>query len=287
MLRLDPAYPAVWRDTATLQFGVDAVVVLDEPAPWQQRFIRELELGVPEIAVDGIAAACGVPDGQMTTFLRLLRPALETANAHGPQRVRLQMPDGDRFPHADAVAAALDASGWRVAAIEWPRPTRPDDVETPVVLLAHHVVEPRRAAALVSSDIPHLPIMFTAGRAEIGPLVRPGHTPCLACGHEHRRERDPEWPRIASQLLGSPAADISPALAYEAGVAAARMLTEPGRRRAGHSLLIRGDSLQRRWRAHSPHEACLCQSLAENGRASAPAALNPATTTATEFALPA
>ena len=31
----------------------------------------------------------------------------------------------------------------------------------PVVVLAHHVVEPRRAAALMARDIPHVPLVFT------------------------------------------------------------------------------------------------------------------------------
>ena len=48
MLRLDPSHPPVWRSAGALQFGAEPVAVLDDPAPWQLRVIRELERGVPD-----------------------------------------------------------------------------------------------------------------------------------------------------------------------------------------------------------------------------------------------
>ncbi len=36
----------------------------------------------------------------------------------------------------------------------------------------------------------------------VGPLVRPGHGPCLRCLDLHRGDRDPAWPSVLGQLLG-------------------------------------------------------------------------------------
>ncbi|MQA25688.1 MAG: hypothetical protein GEU94_09475 [Micromonosporaceae bacterium] len=47
---------------------------------------------------------------------------------------------------------------------------------------------------------PHLTVWLRDGVAVIGPLVRPGETPCLQCLDLHRRSRDALWPAIAAQL---------------------------------------------------------------------------------------
>ncbi|MBN9172996.1 MAG: hypothetical protein J0I70_02435, partial [Microbacterium sp.] len=59
MLRLDPAYPPVWRTPTTLQFGVDAVALLEDPEPWEERVVDELSRGLPEGAVHPLATEAG------------------------------------------------------------------------------------------------------------------------------------------------------------------------------------------------------------------------------------
>jgi len=41
----------------------------------------------------------------------------------------------------------------------------------------------------------------------VGPLVVPGRTPCLRCMALGRGERDPHWPLLSAQLIGSPTAE--------------------------------------------------------------------------------
>jgi hypothetical protein len=41
----------------------------------------------------------------------------------------------------------------------------------------------------------------------VGPLVVPGLTPCLRCMALARGERDPHWPLLSAQLIGSPATE--------------------------------------------------------------------------------
>ncbi len=96
---------------------------------------------------------------------------------------------------ADAAADVLveHAPHTRTAA---PGLQRPDLV----VLVGRDAVDPGAAALLVAGDVPHLAIVLRERDAAVGPLVVPGDGPCLRCLDLHRRDRDPEWPRVLPQL---------------------------------------------------------------------------------------
>lgn len=288
MLRLDPAFPPLWRSATTLQFGAVAVAVIEDPAPWQQRLIRELEHGIPDAALDPIAIALGAPERAAEGFVRRISRAL-LGPPSPPLRVALQTPDGFPREHAATVADALASAGLHVSPTTWfgaPGETVQD--ASPVIVLAHHVVEPRRAAALMGSDVPHVPLLFTGTGAEVGPFVVPGRTPCLACIAAHRRDADPAWPHLAAQLLGRPAPPMTDALTVEAAIVTARLVSAAVRSatlRRCHSLTLRADSLHRSMRVHRPHEACRCRSLSGTGTAAVPEF--PATRTESAYARPA
>lgn len=288
MIRLDPAFPPLWRSATTLQFGADPVAVIDDPEPWQERLIRELERGIPDAALDPIAIALGAPENAAASFVSRIAPALCAPTAPA-LRAALQSPHGFPRQHVDAVADSLAAAGVDVTEITWfGAPEEPVDVAATVVVLAHHLVEPRRAAALMAGDVPHLPLVFTGSGAEIGPVVLPGRTPCLACIAAHRRDADPAWPHLAAQLVGRPAPAVSRAIIAEASFVTAHLISEGERNRERprcHSLTLRADSLHRSMRAHRPHAECRCRSLA--GIATAAARAFPATTTGTALARPA
>jgi hypothetical protein len=286
MLRLDPAFPPLWRSTSTLQFGVDAVAVVDDPAPWQLRLIRELEHGIPDAALDPVAVAFGAPDDVAAEFVRGIGRALVGPGAP-PLRVVLQAPYGFAPDHADAVAAVLESTGLKVTPATWfdaHRERMPRGA--PVVLLAHHVIDLRRSAALMAQDVAHVPLVFTGPTVEIGPYVVPGETACLACVAAYRRDADPAWPVLAAQLIGRRAPDVSAAFMSEAALVTARLISEAAQRPLRcHSLTLREHSLHRAMRGHRPHADCRCRSLAE---ISTPADLaRPVPTRVSELALPA
>jgi hypothetical protein len=52
-------------------------------------------------------------------------------------------------------------------------------------------------------DRPHLPVLIRETTALVGPLVVPGRTPCCRCVELARGDRDPAWPSLSAQLLGS------------------------------------------------------------------------------------
>jgi bacteriocin biosynthesis cyclodehydratase domain-containing protein len=287
MLRLDPAFPPLWRSVTTLQFGVDAVAVLEGPSPWQLRLIRELERGVPEASLDPLAIALGAPENAAADFVRGIARALSSTQPQS--RVTLQSPEGFPRERLEVVAESLCMIGVEVRETTWfGAPDESVDARETVIVLAHHLVEPRRVAALMSADIAHVPLVFTGSAAEVGPVVLPGETPCLACIAAHRRDADPAWPQLAAQLIGRASPPVSRALMIEAAFATAGLVSACERDRPrlhGHSLILREGSLQRRLHAHRPHAECRCRSLAESATAVVPAFR--ATTTASALARPA
>ena len=70
------------------------------------------------------------------------------------------------------------------------------------MLVGHYVLEPARHRRWLRRDIPHLPVVFSDGEIRVGPLVEPGHGPCLYCLELARVDEDPAWPAIACQLVG-------------------------------------------------------------------------------------
>ena len=288
MLRLDPAFPPLWRSATTLQFGVVPVAVVHDPELWQQRLVHALEAGVDEAALDATAVAFGADDGDGPRFVRLLGRAV-VGDRPAPPAIVLQF-DDPRDAVLDAVlTAAFRAVGREVAVSAGsgaPHPHPPSGAA--VVVVAHGVVEPRRAAALVAADVPHLPIVFGAASVEVGPLVVPGRTACLACLAAHRRDADPAWPLLAAQLIGRPATPPDPVLATEAAGVAERLLSEWERhpaRTPHRSLTLHAGELHRRMRSHRPHAECRCRSLARTGTPAGPVTLVPRSATA--FAVPA
>lgn len=282
MLRLDPSLPALWRTPHTLQIGVDAVAVIDDPAPWQQRLLAELTSGLPENAVGPVAMALGAPEDEVEPFTTRLGGALVREST----RQRTVDVIGSA-PVADAVADGLRAAGWQA------RLRDDGDVssEVPVVVVAHAVVEPAVAARLMHADIAHLPVVFADRAVEVGPWVVPGQSGCLACAAAHRRDRDPHWPVLVSQLVGRPLPELPPGIALEAGLIAARLLSEFGlsatdrRAMIPTTVTLRHDGGRRRVAAPPPHPECRCRSLARSATATDPAGHAP--TSPTDLAVPA
>jgi len=251
MLRLDPEHPPVWRDALTLELGVPAVVVLHDPPPWQQRLVTALRAGLPEGMLEPFARTHGAAAGEARRFIAEIGAALAPGT---PPVVRVRVDVEREWGRGDvaAFADALTASGGVVESTPDP------DV---VVLLAHDLVHPRRARPLMRDDRPHVPVVFTGAAVRVGPLVVPGATACLACGDAYRRDADPSWPVVAAQLVGRDAPAMGRALALEAGLATARLVTASPGWTPGASVTIRRDSPRRRWRVHAPHPRCPCRSL--------------------------
>ena len=134
-----------------------------------------------------------------------------------------------------------------------------------VVLVEHQVANPSRHRPLVTDAVAHLSVVVREASVLVGPLVRPGRTPCLRCLDLHRTDADPDWPALATQLAARAGEGTEAVLAAAAaGLAAAQALAVLD----GRAATVEGGTLEvplpdavprlARWR---PHPACGCAGL--------------------------
>lgn len=282
MIELNPAFPVLWRDERAVQLGArPAACVVDDPAPWQLALLDALRDGIPAGRIAGVAIALGAEPDEASTFLATIAPALREVQV--PHE--LSLVTTDRVAHAAVlgVCDALEDAGFRPVR----RTTRDAVAAAPhaVVLAGEGVVPPVLARELMRADVPHVPLALGPDGAVVGPFVVPGETACLACVWEHERDRDPQWPVLAAQLVaprGAPSS--SRALATLAASLVTRVVASfdesSGRTR---SVSVTADG-RRRWRSHRPHEACLCRSPRGSEMVDAVSARHRATTRSTASA---
>ena len=252
MLRLDPAHPPAWRDESALQFGLEPVLVIADPQPWQEVVVHVLGPGATRSDAVSIAIAHGASAGAARAFLDRLRPVLLEERARG----RIHLDVAPNLPHP----VGADAAGLLSAAFDLaPSPER----GAPVLLIAAHLVHPAQARAVARDGLAHLPVVFAGDRATIGPLLIPGDGPCLDCANAHRRAADPAWPVVAAQLLSRRAEPVPAAfLAETLGVAERFLSGSAGPRARTHAMTISARELRRTWAERSVHPECGCRSLA-------------------------
>lgn len=223
----------VWRDPATLQIGIDPPrVVLEHVTSVEERLIAALGVGVTRAGLDVVA---GDRTDLVESLLGRLAPALDTSCRGRPARVSVT---GSGIV-ADLVVRLLASSGVAVAVISQSAqavtadpetdPTGTDDADTGedlALIVARGVVSPAVRSRWLRRDTPHLAIVTSDAAVRIGPVIEPGHGPCLVCLERHRRDADHAWPAIASQLLTHPPVDPPAPIAAEAAAIIARRVLD-------------------------------------------------------------
>jgi bacteriocin biosynthesis cyclodehydratase domain-containing protein len=205
------------------------------------------QLAVP-IAAILAAAGVGHIDPDLTGFARL----------------------GDASPFGLLPADVHRPRG--IAAAEAVRRVAPDtdlsalgrDNATFAVLVGFAAPAALTALSYAARGLAHLAVTVRDGSVVVGPLVRPGVSPCLNCLDLHRRDRDPTWPTLAAQLSTAP--DTADALAATtmllgAASAAAEVITHldggtPLSLGATVEIIGPGEHRRRLW-AHHPGCGCL------------------------------
>ncbi len=160
-----------------------------------------------------------------------------------------------------AIAAGiLDRSGFDVPCPDEPHLT---------IVLSHGEPQRRRFEAAMESGLNHLRVVVEEDRVRLGPLVRPGLTPCINCHDLHRTDWDRAWPALMTQF-GKPAGPVSaPALSATAIFAAATAIAaeaialceESTAETTGHCLVIGPHYLDRSLWPVSFHPSCSCTLL--------------------------
>ncbi|WP_228784521.1 hypothetical protein [Nocardia cyriacigeorgica] len=169
-------------------------------------------------------------------------------------------------PLSDALTAGLHRLGLRP---QRSRGARLDLRPRPDLVLLTDTLQPdpRLTDQLLRERIPHLPVHMRDGVGVVGPLVLPGETGCLRCADLLRADYDPEWPRVAAQLLGRVGHGSPPAIEATAALALRELesiIACSARRRPAvlHAQLeLDPGSYRLRIRHRTPHERCLCRRI--------------------------
>jgi bacteriocin biosynthesis cyclodehydratase domain-containing protein len=249
LLHLDPAVPLVWRDPTTLQLGVDPVVaVIPDVTSGLERLVAVLASGVSDTGYPMLAATFGVGAVEAQRLLDAVAGCLVQEPADATPLRAAVLGDGSL---AHGIARLLDEAGLRTSDAE-----RPDLV----VLVADRVIPPAEHRSWLQRDIPHLPVVASDAAITVGPFVEPGATACLHCLDLHRRDDDPAWPAIATQLTMLAAPVENPLRTASAVALASRLVARRLRMGAGdpHELRIAADGDELTERVVLPHPECRC-----------------------------
>ena len=228
VLRLDPRFPAVWRNPFSLQFGVSTPsVVLDNLDDASERMLAALSSGVSRSGLGMIGRSAGASDSEIDLLLARLQPVL----VHPVERTthRVVVTGAGRL--AQRLVAVLAAAGLEVAVAATVEAAEVAQGEL-AVAVGHYVLDPALHGLWLRRDVTHLPVVFSDSSIAIGPFVVPGLTACLYCLQRHASDADPAWPSIASQLWGRRSPADTELMASEGAAIVARevvaRLGEPG-----------------------------------------------------------
>ncbi|MGH3545185.1 MAG: TOMM precursor leader peptide-binding protein [Mycobacteriales bacterium] len=170
------------------------------------------------------------------------------------------LPSDDQRSYAIAAHEAIR----RAAPETDTRPPHPSKVPEFVVLARGSTCGQQQLSRHAHQGAPHLPVLLRDGTAIVGPLVIPGQTACLHCLDLHRRDRDPAWPALVSQLATyprRPEASHTALATAAAALAAAQVLAFLDGETAstiGAALELGGLGSSVRRRSWNPHPECNC-----------------------------
>lgn len=263
---LRPGAPLLRRDATHLQIGTSPGIVIPD-RPGLLALLRLLD-GVRDVERLQQLVGERIPDlraplprllsellasGAIVDASVRRRPRRSTSSVgfdadHGCQQI------------VDASCAILSASGLtRLGST---------DPELLIISSCGEAARTRFERAILLST-PHLAVVVDEDRVRIGPLVRPGLTPCVNCHDLHRTAWDRAWPALLHQL-GRPAAAVTSigldaatahAAAVEIAVEILAFLDGQRPRTIGQCLLIGPRHDERLTRAIAFHPSCTCNVL--------------------------
>jgi hypothetical protein len=286
---LRPGAPLLRRDATTLQIGTSpGVVIADRPGLFAllrsidgsrdverlQAYVRssipELDVAVADLMRE-LHALGVVFDASRWSAPR--RRGLDAEARHadlgGDDPARLSARPAFRLafrsdttsrPIVDAARAVLAQSG-----------VHDLDSADPHLLVIASCGEPARSLfeRPTLEGLDHLAVVIDEDRVRIGPLVRPGRTPCVSCHDLHRADWDHAWTALVPQFGRHTRALTPPALSAVTVYAAALELAVDilnycdGRtvRSAGRFLVVGPEHDQRSSWPLAFHHGCACDLL--------------------------
>lgn len=194
IFRLPPHRPVVWRTPDSLTIGVDspALAVTDVPDA-ASPLLHALQEGVSHTGFVIMAEQLGLTRIEATDLLEQLIPACEKKPSEPTLTVQVL---GD--------SRAMTPLGQRLSQIA--ALTHKVSEADCVVVVADYVFHPEWIRSLSHGETRHIPVLFSDLTVSIGPVITPGHTPCMYCLFGPPGEADAEWLSVQSQLFHMPSA---------------------------------------------------------------------------------
>lgn len=286
---LRPGAPLLRRDATTLQIGTSpGVVIADRPGLYA--LLRLID-GSRDVDRLQAYARSSIPELDVTVAdlmreLHALGVVFDASRWSAPQRRGL-----------DAEARHVDLGGGDPARLS-ARPAfrvafRCDTTSQPIVDVARAVLAQSGVCDLEATDphllviascgeparslferptldgLDHMPIVIDEDRVRIGPLVRPGRTPCVSCHDLHRADWDHAWKGLLPQF-GRPTRALTPpalsavtvhAAALELAVEMLAYCDGQPVRSVGRFLVVGPEHDQRSSWPLAFHHGCTCDLL--------------------------
>jgi hypothetical protein len=196
---LRPGAPLLRRDATHLQIGTSpGIVIADRPG--LVPLLRLLD-GVRDIARLEAIVPVSVPEldaspSALLTELRAAGAVVDATTLVDVHRRRSGLQVG-----FDAMSGTENLVAATCAALSSAGITELASTEPDLLVVVSYGESPRSVyerASLLGID--HLPVVLDEDRVRIGPLVRPGRTPCVSCHDLQRTDWDPAWPALLLQL---------------------------------------------------------------------------------------
>ncbi|GAA3513603.1 ThiF family adenylyltransferase [Aeromicrobium panaciterrae] len=286
---LRPGAPLLRRDATSLQVGTSPGVVLAD-RPGLMALLRLLD-GTRDVerlqahARDTIPELdCDVP--ALMRELLAIGVVFDSTRWSAPRRrgldaearhADLSAGDPARLVRRSDLRVAFHAGAAALPVVDTAREVlsasgvRDLDATDPHLLVIATCGEPSRTVfeRPTSTGLDHLVVVIDEDRVRLGPLVRPGLTPCVGCHDLHRTDWDPAWPALLPQLgrhtgvLTPPALDAVTvhAAALELAVEVLAYCDGTAGRTTGQLLAIGPRHDERSAWPLAFHHACACDLL--------------------------
>ncbi len=286
---LRPGAPLLRRDATHLQIGTSpGIVIADRPGLLD--LLRLLD-GARDVDRLTVIAGTMIPElaAPVAEILAELRSAgvvfdatrWSTADVRGlgaeARHADFGGDDPARLRHRQTYGVALHADPGSRRLTEIVQSVLADagicrfDPDEPDLLVIASCGEPARTVFEQPSQlgIDHLPVVIDEDRVRIGPLVRPGHSPCVSCHDRHRADWDRAWPALVHQLgrhtanMTPPAVDAVTTHGAALEVAVEALAHADGRpsRSLGRCLVVGPGHDERESWPLAFHHACTCDLL--------------------------
>jgi hypothetical protein len=286
---LRPGAPLLRRDATHLQVGTSpGIVIADRPGLLD--LLRLLD-GARDVERLAAVARDTIPEltAPVAAVLAELRSAgavFDAARWSGADRRGLDAEarhidfggdDPARLRHRQTYGLAIhsDAGSRRLAEVT--QAVLADagitrvDADDPDLIVIASCGEPARTVFEQPTrlGLDHLSVVIDEDRVRIGPLVRPGRTPCMSCHDLHRADWDRAWPALMHQLGRHTATMTPPAVGAVTTHAAAlevatEVLAHADRRTSrmvGRCLVVGPAHDDRTTWPLAFHHACTCDLL--------------------------